>query len=271
MRRVVPSVVVALIDRKFPRAYGNPTEKIMVTSTPDRVALQHILDVAKEIPDECLGPKWVTFDEFVRRMEAVFADPDMNEGRRRIPSEDQRPGSRSMLSAFRELLSSLPDEVPSPATHELRFILDASHRETLRTDISSVNVALSNGEWKAATVLAGSVVEALLLWALEEKKTEPERAVAVTALHNTPVSHLQRAQQFPSTLPARVEKWEFWQMILVAAKLGLITESTSQQANLCREFRNLIHPAKANRQGPCDRGTALSAVAAIEHVVKDLS
>ena len=54
-------------------------------------------------------------------------------------------------------------------TTELVFIPDAGLREGLRLDISTANQALANGEWKAATVLAGSVVEALLLWAVDQQ------------------------------------------------------------------------------------------------------
>lgn len=36
--------------------------------------------------------------------------------------------------------------------------------------MSNITRALYNSEWKAATVLAGSVTEALLLWALEKYK-----------------------------------------------------------------------------------------------------
>jgi hypothetical protein len=44
------------------------------------------------------------------------------------------------------------------------------------------------------------------------------------------------------------------------------------QADLARDFRNLIHPGRAQRTGAdCDRGTALTALAAIELVVRDLS
>jgi hypothetical protein len=49
-------------------------------------------------------------------------------------------------------------------------------------------------------------------------------------------------------------------------------DDTAQQARLGKDFRNLIHPGRASRLGKiCDRGTALSALAAVEHVVRDLT
>ena len=60
------------------------------------------------------------------------------------------------------------------------FIQDQELRKNLEIDISATNQALSNGEWKAASVL-GSIVEALLLWALSQHQT---------AKVNTTVKHL---------------------------------------------------------------------------------
>jgi hypothetical protein len=58
-------------------------------------------------------------------------------------------------------------------------------------------------------------------------------------------------------------------LIKVAHQLGAIEEKTRDQADLCREFRNLIHPGVL-RKSVCDRGTALSALAAIELIVRNL-
>jgi hypothetical protein len=45
-----------------------------------------------------------------------------------------------------------------------------------------------------------------------------------------------------------------------------------EDTKLAREFRNLIHPGCAQRLGQkCDRGTALFSIAALDHVVRDLS
>jgi hypothetical protein len=58
----------------------------------------------------------------------------------------------------------------------------------------------------------------------------------------------------------------------VAIELKLITKETEQQCRLAKDFRNLVHPGRAKRLGQaCNRATALSAVAAVEHVTVDLS
>ena len=77
--------------------------------------------------------------------------------------------------------------------------------------------ALANGEWKAATILAGSVIEALLLWVLSETKTEQERAAAITALNAKPPTP-PSLQPFPPKLPIDCEKWKLYHMIAVAGQ-----------------------------------------------------
>jgi hypothetical protein len=72
-----------------------------------------------------------------------------------------------------------PDEAVSEAADVLEFIDDAILRQNIRRDLWSADGALNNGEWKAATVLAGSLVESLLLWAIGRRpNTEIGNAIA---------------------------------------------------------------------------------------------
>jgi hypothetical protein len=71
---------------------------------------------------------------------------------------------------------------------------------------------------------------------------------------------------------ADLKQWTLHEYIEVAFALNLIKSETAIQARLAKDFRNLIHPGRAARLGQvCDRGAALSAVAGIEHVVRDLT
>jgi hypothetical protein len=125
-----------------------------------------------------------------------------------------------------------------------------------------VNRALSGDEWKAATVLAGSVVEALLLWAIKSK----------------PLGEIEDARRSADSkgiakpVKADPNTWSLVHYIGVASELNVIEPDTATQASLAKDFRNLIHPGKATKQSKnCDRGTALSAVAALELVIRDLT
>ena len=122
--------------------------------------------------------------------------------------------------------------------------------------------ALQNGEWKAATVLAGSVVEALLLRALQQHPPEDVTTAVGTLVGNGTLRN-------PGS---QLETWTLASYIEVALELRIIDPDTATQARLAKDFRNLIHPGRAQRLGQiCDRATALSAVAAGEHVVRCLT
>jgi hypothetical protein len=139
----------------------------------------------------------------------------------------------------------------------LAFIADHDLRSSVRLDISSSQTNLNNGEWKAATVLAGAALEALLLWRIRQHK-DSERQTAV--------SQAERKVDY-----ARPEKWHLPDYVEVAFALGVITENTASQGRLAKDFRNLMHPGRELRtQTRCDRGTAHAAFAALYLVISDL-
>lgn len=243
MPRVVPSQIVALIDKMFPAA---AEAKGGWNLNPDHQNnLAAIIDMVNQVPAELLTLDADTNSAFISSMAAIRetvlrwrgGHPDQL---KKAPGYKDNP-----VTLIRNALVACSDEAPAPGTAELNFIDDEGLRNNLRIDISSVNRALINGEWKAATVIAGSVCEALLLWRLTKANTgEPEEVL---------------------------QKWVLHQYIEVAARLKIIRPQTEKQATLAKDFRNLIHPGRATRLAQeCNRGTALSAVAAVEHIVEDL-
>jgi hypothetical protein len=164
---------------------------------------------------------------------------------------------RNALNVIWAVMEKSPDSVPSASAFDPSFISDLDLRAELHRDISEVERALQNGEWKGATVLAGSVVEALLLWALQNRKTAAEVTAAATTLK------ISKPQ---------IERWDLAELTPVAHALGLITERAKTAADQAREFRNLIHPGRSQRLAlKCDRATALLAAGALEAVLSDLS
>jgi hypothetical protein len=137
------------------------------------------------------------------------------------------------------------------------FISDAALRDSIRIDISTATSSFNNGEWKGATVLAGSAAEALLLWSIQQKLS-PLVQSAARAIPNKP--------------KGPPGDWLLANYIDVAEHLKIIKEDTAKQARLAKDFRNLIHPGKQLRTGQaCNKATALSALAAVEHIVEDLT
>jgi hypothetical protein len=146
-------------------------------------------------------------------------------------------------------LAGLPDNLPSAETVTLLFVDDADLRASLRQDVNWASSALRNCEWKAATVLAGSVVEALLLWELKQPHHEP----------------------IPNIRSSPLDDWYLSDYIKAARKLRCTTNETITDAEKAQDYRNLIHPGASVRRGQaCDLGTAHIAVGALDHVVRDL-
>jgi len=166
------------------------------------------------------------------------------------PSE--RYGNYNVLSFIRQLLSKCRDQAPPEDSPRIPFLQPPEIRQSLLSDISSVERGLSNGDFKSATVVGGSVMEALLLWAIQQK---PRELIELAAK--------------PSGDP---ETWRAGQLIAVASQLKLIEEnSTSKACRLAKDCRDLIHPGAVLKNAfPCDQATALTALAAIYGVIRDL-
>lgn len=65
--------------------------------------------------------------------------------------------------------------------------------------------------------------------------------------------------------------WSLQAYVAVSHSLKLISDATRKQCDLAKEYRDLIHPAKEQREKMrCTRATALGACAAVQHVVEDL-
>ena len=255
MLRVVPSQIVEFIDAEF--SFARTRQQYNV-DTQFKGRVDALLRLVDELPDELLALQGTEYNWFVRSRSTMKSTLELETWNTRghlAQLYDRQLGDA--ISDLRACLEPLSDEQIPPATAGLRFIKDAQLRESIRGDIAFANQAFSGGEWKAATVLAGAAAEALLRWAITAKKpSEVERArVAVS-----------------SSKSKSPDDWGLDGYIKVAKHLALIEDETKRQTDLAREFRNLIHPGRsAHLAKVCDRGTALSALAAVELIVRDLS
>jgi hypothetical protein len=248
MTKVVPSQVVALIDHAYPTAKSTPN---MPVYSGDAAILAAIINLVDDIPIELLTISGADYTHLVVGLESMGAAID----RWNHHGTDQPPRTydgKSPVYLVRDALSKCPDERPALGTTDLAFVSDAPLRESIRLDISSASEALHRSDFKASTVLAGSAIEALLLWSLQR------------AGQTGPVTGMTGAKGSP-------EGWTLAQLIGAAAMLGLIKPETAQQCSQARDFRNLIHPGKSQRLSvTCDKGTALAALAGAELVSRDL-
>jgi hypothetical protein len=256
--RIVPTTV-----RRFVESDSILSKMIDVdpTKQPELGSLQAfelaaLLELLEQIPEELLPRSSDAYLDFIlgagalRHAVLLWRSGDTKTTIKPL----KRWGGRNPVSLVYNALKDAPDEAPAPTTKTLAFIKDPAAADILRNDLAAVERAIHNGEWKAATVLAGSVIEALLLWAVSQ---DAKKAVA--------------ANSAPKSKPD-INEWNLIDLIKVAHELGLISIDTQKQADLSRGYRNLIHPAVAERKNMvADRPTAFAAFAGMDLVVADLT
>lgn len=268
--RVVPSEVVGFLDQVFPQAQaqvqayqtGGPFGGWTIGWEFSQ-QLRGLLVLVDNVPDNLLVMPSELARTFLVAKEAIRARTREWEYAGRQTAVSPMSGFEALnpISWIRLAMAACPDAQPSTAVHALAFVTDNDLREALRIDIDTVYRALANQEWKPATVLAGSVIEALLLWALTEHESRSPGAA-----HTTAAACLARRP------PADLDRWELHQLLAVTKHLTIITDETFMAGDLARNFRNLIHPGRAQRLAEtCTRGTAYSAVGGMERVIDDLS
>ena len=222
MPRVVPSQVVRFIKE-------NDVTHAVSLNSAGAPELSAILQLVGQIPDELLTMDNETYSSLIKAR-AEIKDiletwtANRNGGHTLQRFNLNQPGNP--LVCIRDALEQCPDESPAPGTSELIFITDEDLRTNLRNDIGAINRALSNGEWKAATVLAGSTIEAVLLWALQRNTTAA--TAAATALRTS--GELTRQPD------ASLERWDLHEYTEVAANLGIIEPGTATDGVMSLPF-----------------------------------
>lgn len=266
MSRIVPSQAVQMIDVLFSqfKDQNNTQEGRVSLHLGDASKVLAILDLIERIPNDLLILEPTEYSQFLIAISVLKNQVDEwnSRGNTGKLTRISGLGELNPITIVRRALVQCADEAIYTESNELDYISDIKLRDNIWGDISGVRRALANQEWKAATVLAGSAIEALLLWSLSAK-SEVDIKDVVTSLITSGIFDKK---------PAKLkENWNLYQYIFVCQELELISDKTKTQALLAKDFRNLIHPGRYARLGQiCDRGTAFTAVAGIENVLRDL-
>lgn len=277
MPRVVPSQIVYRIDKSFHGLQTDPQFLVRCSGTGPAVVV--VAELLRHLSDSHLAH--VPADDYAlfvaaRELIAEFIEACRHSTPRDRsvsggPTLDRTPAldGRNPLEVIRAVLATCSDEAPSQSVKLLSFLGDPL-ASTIRLDMSTALSALGNGEFKAASVMAGSVVEALLLWALK-RKTPTDLDAALTAWRSD-AQALGMKRQPPSALPTEWGRWTLETMIEVARRVApvpIVSPATAGAANSARHFRNLIHPERADATPPT-MGTAQIAVGAMQRVAEEL-
>jgi ParB-like nuclease family protein len=120
-------------------------------------------------PDDYLS--FIVAVEIIRTFLGRWAQVDMAERNLAQPPRICRThllSQKHPMEVVHDALRACPDEVPHGSAGAFSFLQISDLADSLRLDSSVAISALGSGEFKPAAVMAGSVIEALLLWA-EEK------------------------------------------------------------------------------------------------------
>lgn len=160
MAGVLPSFVVSAIRRAFKWVDKDSREPLRYKHANN---LSGIMAMVDAVPANLLrleGEPLALFVESRGNIESFLRDCNMN-------GEAAKTIHRKHLVNVLLGLEACPDNAVADSVAGLAFVTDVAYRAMLRTDIASVETSLLEADWKPATVMAGSVAEALLLWAVE--------------------------------------------------------------------------------------------------------
>jgi hypothetical protein len=258
MARVVPSQVVQVIDAAYPGILNRPPQAYDHGHGP---GLRALVEVARQVPTE-LFTGASDFTDFTLCISVIEEQLQrwLMSGTGQVRGFTGR--FDDPIQKMHEILLRCRDEPLPHNPSMLRFIVNRQLRDSILRDVRGSDDALAHGEWKAATVLAGAAIEALLHWRLglnmkAQRQAAGKAAVSAKLLTREPDNNLDR--------------WGLDDLIEVAGQSGLLKEDTLAVARQTKNFRNLIHPGKAKRLAQeCNRSTALVAVAALERVIDEL-
>ncbi len=151
---------------------------------------------------------------------------------------------RSNLVRLRSQAAILGDSVTDNSANSVscpdfpKLIADKRMQAILVRRWSETQKCLDAGAYLAATVIMGSLLEALLLARVNKLSDK------------TPVFNSNKAPKNPKTGKVRpLQEWTLNSFIDVAHELGWIRRSARDVGVVLRDYRNFIHPEKEFRHG----------------------
>lgn len=272
MPRITPALVAGFIDASFPELVERGT-----LGTLDQGSLQVVGTLVAMIDrlDEAMlaglsGDQYrdiVISTEYLRTTLNRWQYPP-TPGRGPYSVGPFHPlANRHPVVVVRDIMRAAPQEPIAVVQPRLAFLNDPELQNSIATDVASAEAAMADGRYKNACVMAGAAVEALLLWAVQRRTSADHQAALARA-------QARRTQANRPTIPAidaDPRRWSLEQYIEVARDLPVLSGAAADACMLAKDFRNLIHPGRAERlQQQATRGSAAQGLAAIALTTEDL-
>jgi hypothetical protein len=280
MPHVTPGFVVEVIDGWFPQAKGEQEDFERTGRVPqtyglawglNHAMLASLVNLLDEVPAELLTMKATDYGLYgmgkseIRNVLDLWRNDHGMRVNKTLTPVPNHPVQLNPVTLVRMGLSKCPEAVPSEKAPKLTFVADDDLRSALELDLSSAEHTYQTGQWKGSTVLAASVVEALLLWRLAQVDPAERRRAA------NEVKAAEEAANRSFNTPNDIHDWGLHQCIEVAERLGIIAPEIAAEARRAKDYRNLIHGgAEIRKRARCDRHTATVALAAAYGIVKAL-
>ena len=112
-------------------------------------------------------------------------------------------------------------------------IQDVEIREILVRDLKECAIAVVAGQDKMATIMCGSIMEALLMQKIRERNIEKYDI--------SPISKSKHATSYPVTDMGLNE------LLFVAGQEKILDKNSYHLGHYIRDYRNIVHPAKEKR------------------------
>lgn len=147
---------------------------------------------------------------------------------------------------------------PGTAIRSFRWLTAVGLSDIIARDYAELsNVLLPDSAWKSTVIMAGSILEAILLDLLTQ---DPTRFAAARTSSKAP--------RDGSGTVKHEDSWTLYNLIEIAVDIGVLPSDRAKTFDqVLRDYRNFVHPRKEIRaKHACSEGEALMAKGALDAV-----
>jgi hypothetical protein len=146
--------------------------------------------------------------------------------------------------------------------NQFTFVTDSVLKRVIQRDYEELKKVYDIGAFKSVMVLSGGILEALLIEALSVEEGKAK------------FDHYQKylESKDKNAKPPDIEKWQFYQLIEIAAQRKIISEDVKKISFVIKDYRNLIHlKAEIRDKLSVDKNVASSVVHLLLKAIDDVS